>query len=138
MLYGLNTGAVLVTLFSQYGMRPYGAATDREGWRAIAADRNAAGVLEDFFAAAHIGAIGVSRLAVDPDMLRAMTRQFVSVSNNAPHQCRMPIRNPSQRKKVACTADSARISSSRSVLRSTRRGRRSHSLLLMVDAKAST
>src|SRR5712691_7014893 len=88
MFYRVNTGAVLVSLFGQYKVSPFIAVADREGRSAVSADDHTADILEGPLAATHIGAEGLGRLAIGPQMARAMARELVPARNDAPHQRR--------------------------------------------------
>src|SRR5262249_1180765 len=97
--YRVDAGAVLVALFEKDCVSPDAVPADRECWSAIAADEHAASILENSLAAAHIGAKGLGRQAIYPNMIGPVACQLVPVRYDAPDQSGVPFGNPAERKE---------------------------------------
>jgi hypothetical protein len=92
----INARAVAIARFGQDRMRPRGSPPDREAGRAIAADRNTAGVLEDAPGVDDVAAEGGRGLAVDAPVREAVARQLMPCRDNAPYQRRVPAGDPAE------------------------------------------
>ena len=92
----IGGGTVAVAFLLQHRKGPGRARAEREGGRAIAGDRDAAGILEELPRAPHVGAELRGRERVHERMAVAVAGEFVALGDDAAHQARMALGHPAE------------------------------------------